>query len=158
MLRLRPHSATGSVTEFLPATLEIQESPPSPVGRAVTWTIMAVFAMAVLWASLSSIDIVAVAQGKIIPSEYSKDIIGFNQSRAGSVHRMRGTGDDNSRGDCASRTQSPSRDQRCPRWSDVSNCKFDLQWVDGCQAAPTRLRWLSLSNRGDRHGNPLRLR
>ena len=41
------------------------------------------------------------------------DIIGFNQSRAGSVHRMRGTGDDNSRGDCASRTQSPSRDQRC---------------------------------------------
>ena len=53
MLRLRPHSATGSVTEFLPATLEIQESPPSPVGRAVAWTIMAVFAMAVLWASLS---------------------------------------------------------------------------------------------------------
>jgi pimeloyl-ACP methyl ester carboxylesterase len=47
------------------------------------------------------------------------DIIGFNQNRASSAHRMRGTGDDNSRGDCASRTQSPSRDQRCPRWSDV---------------------------------------
>ena len=40
------------------------------------------------------------------------------------------------------------------RHTGVSNCKFDLQWVDGCQAAPTRLRWLSLSNRGDRHGNP----
>ena len=35
------------------------------------------------------------------------DIIGFNQSRASSAHRMRRTGDDNSRGDCASRTQSP---------------------------------------------------
>ena len=39
--------------------------------------------------------------------EHSLDIIGFNQSRASSAHRMRGTGDDNSRGDCASRTQSP---------------------------------------------------
>jgi Novel STAND NTPase 1 len=47
------------------------------------------------------------------------DIIGFNQSRASSAHRMRETDDDNSRGDCASRRQSPSRDQRCLRWSDV---------------------------------------
>src|SRR5215471_6913893 len=49
------------------------------------------------------------------------DIIGFNQSRAGSAHRMRETDDDNSRGDCVSRMQSPSRDQRCLRWSDVKH-------------------------------------
>ncbi|MEW6544395.1 MAG: HlyD family type I secretion periplasmic adaptor subunit [Nitrospirota bacterium] len=61
-------------TEFLPAVLEIQESPPSPVGRAVMWLIMAVFLAGVLWASLGRIDIVAVAQGKIIPSDYSKVI------------------------------------------------------------------------------------
>ena len=25
----------------------------------------------------------------------------------------------------------------------LSNCKFDLQWVDGCHMTLTRLRWLS---------------
>jgi hemolysin D len=35
-------------TEFLPAVLEIQQAPPSPIGRAILWTIMMVFASAVL--------------------------------------------------------------------------------------------------------------
>ena len=33
----------GRSTEFLPAVLEIQQAPPSPIGRAILWTIMAVF-------------------------------------------------------------------------------------------------------------------
>jgi hemolysin D len=60
--------------EFLPAVLEIQESPPSPVGRAVAGAIIGVFAVGVLWASFGKIDIIAVAKGKIIPSDYSKVI------------------------------------------------------------------------------------
>src|SRR5215210_8892638 len=64
----------GRATEFLPAVLEIQQAPPSPIGRAILWTIMAVFASAVLWATFGWIDIVATAQGKIIPSGYSKVI------------------------------------------------------------------------------------
>ena len=28
-------------TEFLPAALEVQESPPSPLGRFVMWTVVA---------------------------------------------------------------------------------------------------------------------
>ena len=64
----------GRATEFLPAVLEIQQAPPSPIGRAILWTIMAVFASGVLWATLGWIDIVATAQGKIIPSGYSKVI------------------------------------------------------------------------------------
>lgn len=64
----------GKELEFLPAVLEIQESPPSPVGRALAMTIMAVFAIALLWSIFGQIDIVAVAQGKIIPSDYSKVI------------------------------------------------------------------------------------
>lgn len=54
--------------DFLPAALEIQEKPPSPAGRAVIWSIVVFFSIAVLWAFLGSIDIVATAQGKIIPS------------------------------------------------------------------------------------------
>ncbi len=54
--------------EFLPAALEIQEKPPSPAGRAIAWSVMAFFSIAVLWALFGKIDIVATAQGKIIPS------------------------------------------------------------------------------------------
>ena len=65
---------TARDAEFLPAVLEIQDRPASPLGRAVVLTIVAVFASAIVWATLGHIDIVAVAQGKIIPSGSSKII------------------------------------------------------------------------------------
>jgi hemolysin D len=91
MLRLQPPRPRGHLVEFLPAALEIQEAPPSPVGRAVAWTIMAVCVMAVLWASLSTIDIVAVAQGKIIPSEYSKVVQPLDSGVVTAIHVHNGT-------------------------------------------------------------------
>jgi hemolysin D len=63
-----------SALEFLPAALEIQETPPSPLGRAIAWTLMIFFTIAVLWAIFGQIDIVATAQGKIIPSGHTKVI------------------------------------------------------------------------------------
>lgn len=54
--------------EFLPAALEIQETPPSPIGRAIAWSLMLFFTIAVLWALIGKVDVVATAQGKIIPS------------------------------------------------------------------------------------------
>ncbi|RKZ45790.1 MAG: hypothetical protein DRQ58_09820, partial [Gammaproteobacteria bacterium] len=54
--------------EFLPAALEIQETPPLPMSRYILWVIMLFFVIAVTWASIGEIDIVGVAQGKIIPS------------------------------------------------------------------------------------------
>ncbi len=64
----------GKELEFLPAVLEIQESPPSPVGRTIIFIIIGLFSAALLWSIFGHIDIVAVAQGKIIPSDYSKVI------------------------------------------------------------------------------------
>jgi hemolysin D len=64
----------GKAAEFLPAVLEIQDAPPSPVGRAIAVTIMLVFTAGIAWSSIGRIDIVAVAQGKVIPSGYSKVI------------------------------------------------------------------------------------
>ena len=60
--------------EFLPAALEIQVSPPSPAGRSVLWAIALIFAVSLLWACLGRIDMVAVARGKLIPSDHSKVI------------------------------------------------------------------------------------
>src|SRR6267154_1289521 len=57
---------------FLPAALEIVETPPSPIGRAVAFTIIAVFIVALTWACVGTVDIVAVAQGKIIPTVHAR--------------------------------------------------------------------------------------
>ncbi len=60
--------------QFLPAALEIQETPPSPIGRAITWSIVILFTIAILWACFGKVDIVATAQGKVIPSDRTKII------------------------------------------------------------------------------------
>src|SRR5580704_13510644 len=62
---------------FLPAALEIVETPPSPVGRAIGASIIVIFMLALLWASLGHVDIVATATGKIIPTGHSKLIQPF---------------------------------------------------------------------------------
>lgn len=63
--------------EFLPAALEIVETPPSPIGRAVGATLIIVFCAALLWAWFGTVDIVAVAHGKIVPSGRTKIIQPF---------------------------------------------------------------------------------
>ena len=71
---------------FLPAALEIVETPPSPVGRAVAFTIIAVFAVALAWACIGTVDIVAVAPGKIIPSGRTKVIQPFETGVVRAIH------------------------------------------------------------------------
>src|SRR5436190_6472571 len=53
---------------FLPAALEIVETPPSPTGRAIVATIAVLFCATLLWSWWGTIDIVASATGKIMPS------------------------------------------------------------------------------------------
>ena len=62
---------------FLPAALEILETPPSPIGRAVGATIIGLFCVALIWAWAGTIDIVASATGKIVPSGRTKVIQPF---------------------------------------------------------------------------------
>ena len=52
---------------FLPAALEIVETPPSPIGRAIGATLIALFCLALIWASFGHVDIVASASGKDRP-------------------------------------------------------------------------------------------
>src|SRR6266851_2254245 len=62
---------------FLPAALEIVETPPSPIGRAISLTIVAAFCVALAWTSIGHVDIVAVAPGKIVSSGRTKVIPPF---------------------------------------------------------------------------------
>jgi hemolysin D len=70
---------------FLPAALEIVETPPSPLGRSIAFSIIAVFGLALAWACVGTVDIVALAPGRIIPSGRTKTIQPFE---TGVVHAI----------------------------------------------------------------------
>ena len=73
---------------FLPAALEIVETPPSPIGRAIGATIVTIFCLALLWATFGHVDIIASATGKVVPSGRVKLIQPFETGvvRAIRVH------------------------------------------------------------------------
>ncbi len=59
---------------FLPAALEVMETPPNPLGRATAYTLCVVAAAGLAWAIFGKVDIVAVASGKII-SHYRTQVV-----------------------------------------------------------------------------------
>src|SRR5437660_7367352 len=73
----RAHQRHGEELAFLPAALEIVETPPSPIGRAIATTIILLFCAALVWAWWGTIDIVASASGKIVPSGRTKVVQPF---------------------------------------------------------------------------------
>lgn len=53
--------------EFLPAILRLQEEAPSPLPRMVLWTVLGLLAALGLWAGIGRLDVVAVAEGRLVP-------------------------------------------------------------------------------------------
>lgn len=56
--------------DFSPALLRIQEQPPAPLAGWMLRLLLALLAGIVLWAAFGELDIVAVAEGKLVPSSY----------------------------------------------------------------------------------------
>jgi hemolysin D len=65
--RRRDNRDRHEETDFLPAALEITETPPSPIGRAIMWLIIISAVVGLGWSFLSKIDEVAVAEGRLVP-------------------------------------------------------------------------------------------
>lgn len=65
---LRKTKLSSSEIEFLPAAVEILERPSSPFGRVTLWAIFFLVAAILLWAIIGTVDEVAVAPGRLIPS------------------------------------------------------------------------------------------
>jgi hypothetical protein len=53
------------VFSFLPAVLEVTESPPNKAASWITWAIVALVAMAIAWACIGKLDVVIVGQGMV---------------------------------------------------------------------------------------------
>lgn len=70
--KLDPPARQGQELQFLPAHLELTDTPVSPASRWIMRAIMALFCVALLWACLGQLDIVAVATGKTVSSGRTK--------------------------------------------------------------------------------------
>jgi len=66
--------------QFLPAALEILETPPSPAGRSLVFLLCLVAAVGVAWGVFGRLDIVAVASGKIVAHMRTKLVQPFEIS------------------------------------------------------------------------------
>ena len=61
-----------SALEFAPALLRIQREAPTPLPRIVAGTLLGLLAVTLAWAAIGQLDVVAVAQGKIVPQSFLK--------------------------------------------------------------------------------------
>jgi len=61
-------------SEFLPATLALRDTPVHPAPRVAMSVILGLLAIAISWACLGRVDVVATAPGKIIPNGDVKSV------------------------------------------------------------------------------------
>lgn len=72
--------------QFLPSALELQETPVHPAPRLFSWSIMIFAALALTWACIGKIEVVAVASGKIVPSGKTKLIQSSETAVVKAIH------------------------------------------------------------------------
>ena len=68
----RSHPTDAAALDFAPAIRRAQHENAAPLPRAVLYIALALFAVMLAWACFGRLDIIAVAQGKLIPGSYVK--------------------------------------------------------------------------------------
>jgi hemolysin D len=68
----KPHILSPEALDFAPGLLSIQESPPARLPRAVMYTVGVLFVILLLWAIFGKLDIIASAEGRLVPETYIK--------------------------------------------------------------------------------------
>ena len=57
---------------FAPEIIRVQQQLPSPLPRTVLYALLALFGVLLIWACVGRLDVVAVAQGKLVPQSFLK--------------------------------------------------------------------------------------
>ena len=71
--RARAEAALSPLAaEFAPGLLAIQDTAPPPLPRVVLHVVSALFLLMLLWAALAQVDVVAVAEGRLVPHSLTK--------------------------------------------------------------------------------------
>lgn len=76
--------------EFLPAVLAVTEVPPSHGARLLTYVIISIFMVLLLWAYWGKIDIIATSQGKLMPASNIKTIQTLEDSEIEEIYVQEG--------------------------------------------------------------------
>ena len=63
---------SAQALDFAPDLLAIQERPPARMPRAILYSVLALFSVLLLWASVAKLDVIASAAGKLVPQSYLK--------------------------------------------------------------------------------------
>jgi len=77
--------------EFLPAALELIETPPSPIAVALLWFVCVGFSALLTWSYFGHLDIYATASGKIQPNGGSKIVQPLSPGRVIAMHVENGS-------------------------------------------------------------------
>lgn len=70
---------------FHPPLIRLQQAAPNPQGRRVLWALALLLAFLIIWSLVGRLDIVAVADGKLVPASYLKIV---QPSEAGIVKEI----------------------------------------------------------------------
>lgn len=87
--RASRHIAMSDV-DFLPAAVEVIETPVSPTGRLTAWVFMGFAAAAIAWITLGKVDVVASAPGKIVPAGATKTVQSAGTGVVSAIHVREG--------------------------------------------------------------------
>ncbi|MTJ81307.1 MAG: HlyD family type I secretion periplasmic adaptor subunit [Telmatospirillum sp.] len=82
--RLAPR--TSDELAFLPAALEIVETPASPLGHGTLWLVTGLFSSVLLWSVLGEVDIHATAQGRVIPAGKTKPVAALEAASVAAIY------------------------------------------------------------------------
>src|ERR1700744_2497979 len=88
--RQTPIAVLGRDREFLPAALEILETPPPPLPIALMATISACALAALIWSYFGRLDVHATAPGKIETVGYAKVIEPLDPGKVAAIHVEKG--------------------------------------------------------------------
>ncbi|HKI61368.1 MAG TPA: HlyD family type I secretion periplasmic adaptor subunit [Mariprofundaceae bacterium] len=58
--------------DFMPGLLRVQNQPPTPFARAMLHMLLLLLFLLILWTAFGKLDVVATAEGKLIPQSYIK--------------------------------------------------------------------------------------
>ena len=64
----------GAATEFLPAALEVEHTPPPAAARLLLWTLVLGVVAALAWACVGQVDVVSVAPGRVVVVGHTKTV------------------------------------------------------------------------------------
>jgi hemolysin D len=85
-----PPGVSGRNREFLPAAIEILETPAPPLPVAMMLTICAFFALALAWSFFGRLDVNAVAPGKLEATGRVKVIQSLDPGKVAAIHAENG--------------------------------------------------------------------